>query len=223
MATGVVERKELNRYETKRNELRGQIENAARELGSLNEQKDGAIHERETAIKEKERILEEIKTKKEQLSALERDVLQKNKEIAQLEATHKGKMGSLSEEITNIEYRLKLLKRGAVNAKNTANEYEPTVKKYNKLLVELASVENKLKKGNSEYVKLEKSLKDISEKAKSVMEKAEKQKEINDDKFRTLQKYETSLNFYYNRLRKWFESKGLKLPVEYKSENIRNK
>ena len=211
------------KYEAKINELRSEVEKQARLLGDVEQQRDSAIHARETAVKEISIISDQIVLKKEELSKIEATLVTKNKEADNQSKDLLNKGKQLTKEVLGLEFRKKTLTKSISEANIKVKALTPLVEKYDSTLKELEVTTKKVIEAKLEFEENTVKARKVLEEARNIREEVKKQKSENEEWFRRLQSYETALNFYAERLRRWYQGKGLRLPVEYEPEKIREK
>lgn len=216
-----LQERQIARYDLKISELHGQIETLARELGGLEEAKTLAIHDRREAELERERIMGRISDLNAEVSRLEALVGRKNKEVEGANKANLKKIADIKAELRDLEWNKTTLSKEIVKLTAKAKGLRKLEQKYDVLVKELKRLEVRAGKARAEAGNAEVDLDRAKEKAKKIMAEANGYKKELETWFHSLQKYETGLNFYHARLVKWYQDKGLKLPVEYKSENIR--
>lgn len=211
------------KYEAKLSELRTEIEKEARNLMAVQEQRDTALQAKSTADSQKVVILDQIVSAKEKLIEVQSS-LEKQKKISQGVISELQKNAdSLEKNIKGFRFEKKGLIKTISEMTIKVGKLKPITKEYDDMVVNLKNV---TKKEETAKVLLDDTNREagrvISE-ARGIKQAALKLKSDNEDWFRRLQSFETGLNFYAERLRRWYQGKNLRLPVSYKPENIREK
>ena len=213
-------KRNLAKYEEKRQELHAQLEAEVRSLASINEQKDSALHSQATAIEHRKKIEADINNKKDELKKLDGVLSAKMLEASIRSEKEKeiidnanARIKAASAEIDGLTSEIEQLSEKRDNLLTISAEYDEILKSTSDLKETLAIISVQTEKANKELLR-------IKSESERIITEANGRKEKNEKEFAILQEYRSGLDFYAERLRKWYHDKGLKLPEEYKVENV---
>jgi len=220
MAIGVAERRTLKGYEDKIRDLKVQADLVTDALAQAIERRDAADHARKVSEQEKIRLENVVAEKLAEVGKLEVQIDGKRMDLKTATEAGTAKTRALGLEIAELEAQANKLGKEAQDAENRAKKHGPKAKEYTRMTAECLKLEKSIEKSKTTLSELKVKTDRMISDAKDAMQEVRKGADANDDKFRNLQKYETRLNFYADRLRGWYQRKGLRLPVEYKPEKI---
>lgn len=213
--------REKEKYEKKTAELNALLKKAAKEVADAEERRDAANHERDVALSDKARAEELLKGKLGEIGAA-------TERLALLNAEHEKNIGGFNRqhnemvaERTALDFRLGTLRREVEDLEFEKKDLGPAGESYKKLLKQIADAWKELENASSAYDKVKQLTEEARKKAEAILEGAKKTAEEWTKKYAALQVLENGLNFYYERLRRWYGEKGLRLPVEYEPDNLR--
>lgn len=210
----VLQLREISAYERKIAELREERDLEVERLSQAQIGRETADQEAKKFWIQVRNLESQIMAKKNELSALETTVEGRRKEDKRLAKDSQSARGELIIQIEGIRFQLKGYKMQIENAEKKKKTLAPIVKKYDSLVSEISKLEKKRDKLYSEITINKKKAADIIVKAKDILARAKIKSDGVDERFRSVQKFETGVMFYYERMRKWYQDKGLTLPKE---------
>ena|SRR3990167_5623646 len=215
------EQKILSRYEKKKAELHLEFEKEAQALAGILEQRDQAIHNTEVAKKEEGQIKIRVAGKSKELEFLESTIEQKKKEGAHANSVLTSQFMAQEEVEDAHKERVKAMKIICDGLRKKADSIKPKAKEHDRLEKEnkdlVKHIENLSGVLAGQREKLE-TLKIANEKITENQDKEQKRLEV---WFKSLQKFESKINFYAERIARWYQQRGLKLPAKYDPEEIK--
>ena len=199
------------KYENKIDELKKEVEKAAQELGVIHGQRDAAIQVKGTVEKERTVILDQIELNKKTLSELEENI-EKRRSAGQVMITGLDEsVRKIKGNIEELELKEKSLGETILSMNEKIGKLDPLVKQYDETSILLRETLDKVEQANLLLNKTYKEAEKIMSDAHNIKQAALKLKSDNEDWFRRLQSFETGLNFYAERLRRWYQGKNSNL------------
>lgn len=193
------------------------------DLGNLNERRDMAIHETNTAKNYKERIEQQIILKTQKIATIDKQLVNKKKEDKRTEKEHQKNVKGRENYVVSLATEKKTLTRDVNLLKKTEKKLKPIEVKFNKLETAANKAFIDVEKANNEAENTRIKTKKILDDAKKIEETTIDREKKADKHFSGLQKLEDGLRFFYERIRKWYQDKGLKLPEHLHPDKILKK